>query len=87
MSNNDRAGGRASGGPWRLANPARTELMALSMVPAGVATEALGYLPEGGPANLGQLASFLSDTLLFTGTGFDPTAPLPRAWRARPARP
>jgi len=28
------------------------ELMALSTVPAGVATEALGYLREGGPENL-----------------------------------
>jgi hypothetical protein len=30
--------------------------MALSRVPAGVVTETLGYLREGGPANLGQLA-------------------------------
>ena len=29
---------------------------ALATVPAGVATEALSYLREGGPANLGQLA-------------------------------
>ncbi len=53
------------------------ELMALSTVPAGVATQALGYLREGGPGNLAQLARFLSDTLLFTGTGFDPPVALP----------
>jgi cobaltochelatase CobN len=127
-SDTDLLAARASGGPWRLANPARTELaalpelldgafcivvrllggrrswpaglqevlarglpvvvlsgepapdadlMALSTVPAGVATQALGYLREGGPGNLAQLARFLSDTLLFTGTGFDPPAPLP----------
>jgi cobaltochelatase CobN len=127
-SDTDLLAARASGGPWRLANPARTGLaalpelldgafcivvrllggrrswpaglpvvlesglpvvvlsgepapdaglMALSTVPAGVATEALGYLREGGPANLGQLARFLSDTLLLTGQGFDPPAALP----------
>ena len=38
------------------------ELMALSTVPAGVAAEALGYLREGGPENLRELARFLSDT-------------------------
>ena len=46
------------------------ELMAASTVPAGVAQEALSYLVEGGPQNLGQLASFLSDTVLRTGEGF-----------------
>jgi cobaltochelatase CobN len=127
-SDTDLLAARASGGPWRLANPARTELaalpelldgafcivvrllggrrswpaglqavlesglpvlvlsgepapdaelMALSTVPAGVATQALGYLREGGPGNLAQLARFLSDTLLFTGTGFDPPVALP----------
>jgi cobaltochelatase CobN len=53
------------------------DLMALSTVPAGVAAETLGYLREGGPANLAQLARFLSDTLLLTGLGFDPPAALP----------
>ena len=51
------------------------ELMAASTVPAGVAAEALRYLVAGGPANLGQLARFLSDTVLFTGEGFEPPAP------------
>jgi len=53
------------------------ELMATSTVPAGIAQEALGYLVEGGPRNLGQLAAFLSDTVLRTGKGF--LAPVPMA--------
>ncbi|HEY4465772.1 MAG TPA: cobaltochelatase subunit CobN [Streptosporangiaceae bacterium] len=53
------------------------ELMALSTVPAGVAADALGYLREGGPANLRELAAFLSDTVLLTGEGFAPPAPAP----------
>ncbi|MGL5930440.1 MAG: cobaltochelatase subunit CobN [Dermatophilaceae bacterium] len=55
------------------------ELMELSTVPMGVAAEAHRYLAEGGPANLAQLHAFLSDTVLLTGTGFAPPAPLP-AW-------
>jgi cobaltochelatase CobN len=142
-SDTDLLAARASGGPWRLANPARisrgdlpglldgafcvvvrllggrrswpdglaavlasglpvvvlsgepapdAELMGLSTVPAGVATQALAYLREGGPANLAQLARFLSDTIALTGEGFEPPAQLPahglhgqRA--ARPGRP
>jgi cobaltochelatase CobN len=127
-SDTDLLAARASGGPWRLANPARTdpehlpglldgaggvvvrllggrrsweeglaallasglpavvlsgepapdaELMSLSTVPAGVASQALDYLREGGPDNLAQLARFLSDTILLTGKGFDPPARLP----------
>ena len=53
------------------------ELMSLSTVPGGVAAEALAYLREGGPANLAQLARFLSDTILLTGEGFDPPEVLP----------
>jgi len=53
------------------------ELMALSSVPAGVATESLAYLREGGLENLRQLAGFLSDTLLLTGEGFEPPATMP----------
>ena len=60
------------------------ELMALSTVPAGVATEALGYLREGGPENLRELARFLSDTIFLTGEGFD--SPPPHA-RPRPPPP
>jgi cobaltochelatase CobN len=53
------------------------ELMARSTVPAGVVTQALAYLVEGGPDNLGQLARFLSDTVLLTGEGFAPPARTP----------
>jgi cobaltochelatase CobN len=53
------------------------ELMALSTVPAGVAAEALGYLREGGPENLRELARFLSDTLFLTGAPFAPPRPMP----------
>jgi cobaltochelatase CobN len=53
------------------------ELIALSTVPAGVATEALGYLREGGQENLRELARFLSDTVFLTGEGFDPPRPMP----------
>jgi cobaltochelatase CobN len=53
------------------------ELMSLSTVPAGVVTQALAYLREGGPGNLAQLARFLSGTLLLSGDGFDPPAELP----------
>ncbi|MET8528963.1 cobaltochelatase subunit CobN [Micromonospora sp. NPDC005172] len=53
------------------------ELMAVSTVPAGVVAQALSYLVEGGPDNLGQLARFLSDTVLLTGEGFAPPAPTP----------
>ncbi|RAN95746.1 cobaltochelatase subunit CobN [Micromonospora noduli] len=53
------------------------ELMAISTVPSGVVTQALAYLVEGGPDNLGQLARFLSDTVLLTGEGFAAPAPTP----------
>ncbi|MBE7190819.1 cobaltochelatase subunit CobN, partial [Jatrophihabitans endophyticus] len=54
------------------------ELMASSTVPAGVAHTALGYLVEGGPENLHQLAAFLSDTVLRSGHGFAPAAAMPQ---------
>ncbi|MEU0674023.1 cobaltochelatase subunit CobN [Streptomyces sp. NPDC006172] len=60
------------------------QLMAASTVPVGIAAEAHAYLAHGGPANLEQLARFLSDTVLLTGHGFDAPAaaptwgPLPR---------
>src|SRR3954447_9400620 len=53
------------------------ELMALSTVPMGVATEAHAYLAQGGPDNLVQLHRFLSDTVLLTGEGFEPPAVAP----------
>ena len=61
------------------------ELMALSTVPAGVAAEALGYLREGGPGNLRELAAFLSDTVLLTGQGFAPPQPMPQYGVHHPA--
>jgi len=53
------------------------QLMENSTVPVGIATEAHAYLAHGGPANLEQLARFLSDTVLLTGHGFEPPAPAP----------
>ncbi|WP_436736609.1 cobaltochelatase subunit CobN [Streptomyces sp. BBFR102] len=53
------------------------QLMEASTVPIGVAAEAHAYLAHGGPANLEQLARFLSDTVLLTGHGFDAPAPAP----------
>src|SRR3954465_9766798 len=53
------------------------ELMETSTVPMGVATEAHGYLAQGGPANLVQLHRFLSDTVLLSGQGFAPPAVTP----------
>ncbi|MCS0603399.1 cobaltochelatase subunit CobN [Streptomyces sp. LP11] len=53
------------------------QLMAASTVPVGIAAEAHAYLAHGGPANLDQLARFLSDTVLLTGHGFDAPAPAP----------
>src|SRR3712207_9140895 len=43
----------------------------------GVATEAHGYLAQGGPDNLVQLHRFLSDTVLLTGEGFEPPVVAP----------
>ncbi|MFF3562208.1 cobaltochelatase subunit CobN [Streptomyces sp. NPDC002574] len=53
------------------------QLMELSTVPVGTAAEAHAYLAHGGPANLAQLARFLSDTVLLSGHGFEPPAPAP----------
>ncbi|MFJ9023254.1 cobaltochelatase subunit CobN [Streptomyces sp. NPDC102259] len=64
---------RASGVPTVLLGGEAVpdaELMAESSAPAGVVAEALRYLVEGGPANLTELARFLSDTVLLTGEGF-----------------
>lgn len=53
------------------------QLMEASTVPIGIAAEAHAYLAHGGPANLDQLARFLSDTVLLTGHGFEPPAAAP----------
>jgi len=52
------------------------ELMECSTAPGGVVAEAHRYLAHGGPANLRELAHFLSDTLLLTGHGFQPPVEL-----------
>jgi cobaltochelatase CobN len=59
------------------------ELMELSTVPMGVATEAHGYLAQGGSGNLDQLHRFLSDTVLLTGEGFEPPSVAP-GWGVLP---
>jgi cobaltochelatase CobN len=53
------------------------ELTALSTVPAGVVADAAAYFREGGVDNLRELVAFLSDTVLLTGHGFAPPAPVP----------
>ncbi|GAB3363383.1 cobaltochelatase subunit CobN [Modestobacter lapidis] len=53
------------------------ELMELSTVAMGVATEAHGYLAQGGPDNLAQLHRFLGDTVLLDGEGFEPPSVAP----------
>jgi cobaltochelatase CobN len=60
-------------------------LMEQSTVPIGIATQAHGYLAEGGPANLDQLHAFLSDTVLLSGVGFEPPVRHP-AWGELPRR-
>ncbi|MGN6162166.1 MAG: cobaltochelatase subunit CobN [Marmoricola sp.] len=73
---------RAAGTPVLVLGGEQTpsaELMELSTVPVGIATEAHAYLAEGGPSNLAHLHAFLSDTLLLTGQGFESPQPIP-AW-------
>ncbi|ALP33691.1 cobaltochelatase subunit CobN [Corynebacterium pseudotuberculosis] len=53
------------------------ELTELSTAPAGVVTTAHTYLAEGGQSNLINLHNFLSDTLLFTGLGFEEPKHMP----------
>lgn len=53
------------------------DLMEQSTVPIGTAAEAHRYLAEGGPRNLDHLHAFLSDTVLLTGTGFEPPEHIP----------
>src|SRR5207302_20756 len=59
---------------------------------AGVVHDGQRYLVEGGPANLRELHRFLSDTVLLTGSGFEPPASMPvygvhGSWAADPGRP
>ena len=53
------------------------DLLAASSGPTAVAAEAHRYLVAGGPANVANLLRFLADTLLLTGFGFAPPAPVP----------
>src|SRR5689334_3512543 len=62
-------------------------LMELSTVPVGIAADAHAYLAQGGPANLANLHAFCSDTVLLTGTGFEPPAVVPAwGWSSRTPR-
>ena len=70
------------GGAGRRAGPRRRADGAVDGA-RGVAAEAHRYLAEGGPANLGQLHAFLSDTVLLTGQGFEPPASCRRGGFAR----
>ncbi|MCZ4500368.1 MAG: cobN [Marmoricola sp.] len=61
-------------------------LMEESTVPIGIAADAHAYLAEGGPTNLANLHAFLSDTVLLTGTGFEPPEIVPAwGWSERPS--
>ena len=65
------------------------ELMELSTVPMGVATEAHGYLAQGGPDNLAQLHRFLADTVLLDRARASSRRRSRRSgacWSARPRR-
>ncbi len=64
------------------------DLTERSTVPVGIAVQAHVYLAQGGTRNLANLHSFLSDTVLMTGAGFEPPASIP-AWGEfeRAARP
>jgi cobaltochelatase CobN len=59
------------------------ELMELSSVSIGVAADAHVYLANGGPDNLRELHSFLCDTVLLTGVGFQPPVEQP-VWGVLP---
>ncbi|MFL6047775.1 MAG: cobaltochelatase subunit CobN [Propionibacteriaceae bacterium] len=87
---------RASGKPMVVLGGEQApnaELMEISNVPIGVAADAHVYLAHGGPDNLRQLHTFLCDTLLLTGVGFEPPTEqplwgvLPRPLAAEPFRP
>ena len=53
------------------------EMTDLSTAPTGVVAQAFEYLRFGGVANLVHLQRFVTDTLLLSGVGFDPPAPVP----------
>ncbi|WP_370330089.1 cobaltochelatase subunit CobN [Mycolicibacterium hippocampi] len=53
------------------------DLMSHSTVPAGVALQTHVYFAQGGIENMVNLHSFLSDTVLMTGVGFEPPVHTP----------
>ncbi|CAA0136767.1 Aerobic cobaltochelatase subunit CobN [Mycolicibacterium vanbaalenii] len=53
------------------------DLMSHSTAPAGVALETHVYFAQGGIENVVNLHSFLSDTVLMTGVGFEPPVSTP----------
>jgi cobaltochelatase CobN len=62
---------------WSGEQHADAELTAASTAPAAIVAESFEYLRHGGVENLKQVLLFLADTLLMTGYGFEPPAPLP----------
>ena len=72
---------------WSGEQHADAELTAASTAPAAIVGEAFEYLRHGGVENLRQALRFLSDTLLMSGYGFEPPAPLPEFGVYHPASP
>ncbi|MEE9149349.1 MAG: cobaltochelatase subunit CobN, partial [Candidatus Tectomicrobia bacterium] len=72
---------------WSGEQHVDAELTAASTAPAAIVGEAFEYLRHGGVENLQQVLLFLSDTLLMTGYGFEPAAPLPEYGLYHPAFP
>lgn len=72
---------------WSGEQHADAELAAASTVPAPIVAHGFEYLRQGGVENLRQLLRFLADTLLLTGYGFEPPAPLPQHGIYHPAFP
>ena len=72
---------------WSGEQHADAELTAASTAPAAIVGEAFEYLRHGGVENLAQGLRFLSDTLLMSGYGFEPPAPLPEFGVYHPAVP
>ncbi|MBM3226974.1 MAG: cobaltochelatase subunit CobN, partial [Candidatus Tectomicrobia bacterium] len=70
---------------WSGEQQVDAELMAASTAPGALVGAAFEYLRHGGIDNLKQLLLFLSDTLLMTGHGFEPPAPLPECGLYHPA--
>ena len=72
---------------WSGEQHADAELTAASTAPAAIVGEAFEYLRHGGVENLRQALLFLSDTLLMSGYGFEPPAPLPEFGVYHPGAP